>query len=443
MRLSEDKIKEAILHPDLEIRERALRYFAKTYRPDPSIMPIVIKAVETYGRKDADHLIGPSRDLAQTEETIAWVIDELNDKRCDQYENYAYNLSMVLVEADLALLAPRESSICEARHFLPDLMDALDERLQMVSWDEATCWQKLEELCEEGKDKQYVNEFNLGRANNIVEALARHSQTCEEKVHSLLIQKIDDYRHNPMKWLEPLAVRLAGQAHLESTIPLIVAKLHEDADLLSEECVEALARIGTPEVLEAVTEAFPTAEDHFRLYAAGMLEHIHSDQAVETCLDLLGREKDDGICAFLANSLLSHFAFEGIEVVRQLLKDRDLGFEGRGVRNDLVETATIMGVRFPEFEEWRAAEKAEKEEHWRTMERFKGNPSAQLLYGLSKLTGQPMPDLPQLKPPAPRPASPAPRLAPFRKPEDQPKAGRNAPCPCGSGKKFKNCCMRK
>jgi preprotein translocase subunit SecA len=23
------------------------------------------------------------------------------------------------------------------------------------------------------------------------------------------------------------------------------------------------------------------------------------------------------------------------------------------------------------------------------------------------------------------------------------KVGRNAPCPCGSGKKFKNCCMRK
>jgi len=24
-----------------------------------------------------------------------------------------------------------------------------------------------------------------------------------------------------------------------------------------------------------------------------------------------------------------------------------------------------------------------------------------------------------------------------------PKVGRNAPCPCGSGKKYKNCCMRK
>jgi uncharacterized protein YecA (UPF0149 family) len=31
-------------------------------------------------------------------------------------------------------------------------------------------------------------------------------------------------------------------------------------------------------------------------------------------------------------------------------------------------------------------------------------------------------------------------LAPVRR--DTPKVGRNEPCPCGSGKKFKNCCGR-
>ena len=240
MRYPEDKIKEAILHPDIEIRDRATSYFAKSFSSDLSIMPLVIKAVETYGRQnDAYRLIGASRDLPQTEETIAWVIDELNDPQADQYENYAYNLSMVLVDADPALLLPRESDILEARHFLADLREPLTERLRMLSWDEATCWQKLEEFCEEGKDKQYTNEVNLGYANRIVEALARYGQECEAKVRDWLAVKLDDYSHHPMKWLEPLVVRLAGQAHLESTIPLIVAKLHEDGDLLNEECAES------------------------------------------------------------------------------------------------------------------------------------------------------------------------------------------------------------
>ena len=108
MRYPEEKIKEAILHPDIEIRDRATRYFGKSFSSDLTIMPLVIKAVETYGRQnDTYRQIGASRDLPQSEDTIAWVIDELNDSQADQYENYSYNLSMVLVEADPAPAAAK------------------------------------------------------------------------------------------------------------------------------------------------------------------------------------------------------------------------------------------------------------------------------------------------------------------------------------------------
>ena len=100
VRYPEEKIKEAILHPDLEIRRRATRYFSDSYSPDPSIMPQVIKAVGMYGRDGAYQLIGASRDLEQTEDSIDWVIDELNDERSNDYENYVYNLSMVLLHAN-------------------------------------------------------------------------------------------------------------------------------------------------------------------------------------------------------------------------------------------------------------------------------------------------------------------------------------------------------
>ena len=58
---------------------------------------------------------------------------------------------------------------------------------------------------------------------------------------------MEDYSHSPMKWMEPLVVRLAGQAHLESTIPLLVTKLLEDGgDILNEECAEALPESARP-----------------------------------------------------------------------------------------------------------------------------------------------------------------------------------------------------
>ena len=95
-------------------------------------MPQVIKAVQTYGREGAYHLIGASRELEQTGASIDWVIDELNDARSNDHENYVYNLSMVLVEAEPTLLLPRESAILEARHFLEFLHPAFTERLRIL-----------------------------------------------------------------------------------------------------------------------------------------------------------------------------------------------------------------------------------------------------------------------------------------------------------------------
>jgi hypothetical protein len=43
VRLSENRIKEAILDTDLEIRQRAIRFFAKSFSSDTSVMPLVIK----------------------------------------------------------------------------------------------------------------------------------------------------------------------------------------------------------------------------------------------------------------------------------------------------------------------------------------------------------------------------------------------------------------
>ena len=294
MRLHEAKIKEAILHPDPAIRQRATRYFAESSVHDPSIMPLVIKAIETYGKQDAYTLIGSARDLLQTEESVSWIIEQLNDDQSDRYENYTYNLSMVLTHADPAILLAHESAILEARHFDTELRTAFTERFEMLSWDAATCWRHLEEFCEASKDKQYVNEIDLGHANRLVKALARYGKDCEARVRGLLCKKVADYSHHPMKWLEPLAVQLAGQAHLDSTIPLIVSKLlNGDGDLLNEACAKALTAIGTRAVLEAVAEAFPKAQFHFRLYTTQPLEQIHSDLAVEKCIHLLEQEKDD------------------------------------------------------------------------------------------------------------------------------------------------------
>ena len=160
---------------------------------------------------------------------------------------------------------------------------------------------------------------------------------------------------------------------------------------------------------------------------------------MEITLKLLEQEKDDFIRRQLAESLLRQFAHEGIEVAWQLLAGRDLDFDSRGLRNCLLETCTLTGERFPEYDEWLATEKAEKAEHWKRIKELEGDPQGLMMFALEKLTGKKTPDVAKAKPPV----LPSPRPPLARKSELKQKVGRNDPCPCGSGKKFKTCCMRK
>ena len=280
MRLSEEIIKRAILHPQLEIRQRAVRYFSDCYSEDAGVVPLVIQAVEKYGREDAYHLVGGSVHLRHTEETVAWVIEELQDPAAERYENYIFNLNRVLCDADLALLLPRETEILETCRFYGGLKDSLCRRLELISWDEAACWQRLEQICEDGKDKRYTNELDWDFATALLEALARIGGEVEQRVLSVVSQKIENFEHNPMKWMEPLMVELAGLLQMDAAVPAILGKLHEDDDVLAGRCIDALSRIGTDAVVAAVAEDFANADRHFRLYAANVFDNIHSDLAV-------------------------------------------------------------------------------------------------------------------------------------------------------------------
>jgi uncharacterized protein YecA (UPF0149 family) len=117
---------------------------------------------------------------------------------------------------------------------------------------------------------------------------------------------------------------------------------------------------------------------------------------------------------------------------------RDLDFDSKGLRNCLLETCTLTGERFSEYDEWMATEKAEKEEHWKKIKELEGDPKGLLMFALEKVTGKKAAELPKPKPPL----APLSRLA-LPRPAAKQKVGRNDPCPCGSGKKFKACCMRK
>ena len=157
-------------------------------------------------------------------------------------------------------------------------------------------------------------------------------------------------------------------------------------------------------------DAYPQAPDHFRLYSSAIFGDIHSDLALAAGLELLSLERDLDQRTFLATSLVDQFATEAIDAARRVL--REDGRYACDLESGLVVACMLRAYDIPDSKQW---------------ERELAKPRRQIA-----TSALPPPVFDRLD----------------DKSENRPvttrlKIGRNDPCPCGSGKKYKKCCSNK
>jgi hypothetical protein len=455
MRYPEDKIKEAILHPDLDVRDTAIRYFYSSASPDDTLMPLAIQAIERYGPAEAFSFTHYLNRLPQTEQTIGWAIAELRrdfEGRPEGRHFYYLNLSRLLCHADIRLVAQHVPDILHAPHFDPKERPAFRERLEMFGWNAGQCWQALRQYCEANRDKNSLEDFDLGHALRIVEALARQPHEYRGQVVALLAEKVQDFRHDARKWLQPLLANLAGEMRLHEAIPPLVGNLGHQYSFLADQSMFALAKIGGDDIVAAVCDQFPRGPRDYRLWASDLLCKIHLDTTVQRVLELLPGEADLAIRLNLCEALLDHFSPEGVEPARRLIREQQLTPDLRRLRSSLIAVCKIMGSRFPEFDVWREQADRDAREEWAESQEIQklafeaGGDMGLLVRKLKAQIAEQEVERKRLEAevadkerllarrPSPRPTPGS------RRPG---RIGRNDPCPCGSGKKFKHCCMGK
>jgi len=421
MSLPVTRIKEGILHERRMVRDLAARYFSESYSPDLEVMPKAIEAIETHGWAGAFEFYGSYANLAQTEETLGWFIEALEKggepANLDE-TGHCLRVGAIVAKAPVALLMRQESRILGLHGLPQEYGKAIGQRLRFAGEDTDRLWEMLEAFCEQEKAKHYVNEVDLGYAGRLVEAIAR-DQGAADKALDLLSETCEELTDNPMSWMEPLAVELAGEMHLEPAVPPLVERLWIDADWLRDQCMEALAKIGTDAIVRGIVERFPGSPWHCKLYASAALEKLRSDFVVSRCLELAEREEAWNIKKNLFRAVLANVAPEGVEPVRGVV---DKG--GVELRRDLLAVSLLTDVDFPEREQWLE----EQDAHTARIDRRRAS-----LLGTAGAS-EAGPSVSLVDALAPDPVEPV-RAA--KKP------GRNDPCPCGSGKKYKKCCMRK
>ena len=436
MRLSEEQVRQGIVHPDAIVRDAAVRYFSEAFSADPTVAPLAIRAIETYGWEDAFEVLLALDDLVHTEQTLLWSMEQAeNVVSPSGYEQTTRRdrLSGIIARALAELLARHKDTVFSLGGLAPDDEEAIADRIRLLSTDTGTCWRELEEFCEREKGAQSFSEVNIAGTYRLAEAISRNEGSAG-RVLSILSQKVDDYENNPMGWMELLAARIARKMRLEAAAPLLVSKLIEDVgDYTNEECLYTFAAVGTDQTVRTICEPFREAPWHYRLYASGALERIHSDLAVTTCLDLLGSEEDADARNNLLGAVLNSFSSEGIEPALEITREGPME-----LRRQLIAAATLLDVTFPELEQWRGEEHRQRETMKRRSEAFfqeiqDSPPEPDAPSPIFDALGAPrQPVVDGLYEPNP--------VAPILR---DPKTGRNDPCPCGSGRKYKKCCLRK
>lgn len=453
MRRTEAQIKAAILHSQEEIRWTALEYFANSHTTDESLMPLVIEAVETLGREQTLGLLRLADELPQTASTVQWLTDELaKDWDLEQValDNHCFAVGLILRNARTDLLRPE---ICDLKCFPNELRASFLERLEMAAWDWDTAWTALGDLARQAAEQGGVSQEEFQREQYLIASLARHTDKADFILG--LLRDDDDPAWEELNSVEPSIIELAGRMKLEAAIPSLIRRLHDDQDFETGDAAStALSWIGGDVVVRAIRGDWPAGEASFRVLAAEALQRIHSDLSLQTCLEFLQTEEDADVRDALHRALLVQFADEAVEPVREaVLGDEDDLFEEEfELRQELVATCAVMGVTFPEYDAWYQAAMADnwgwkdwnasriredflrddEEDDWADEDGFDDDDldDDDLDDGVADVAGF---------------------LNDFgEEPDDastvryeQPRVGRNDPCPCGSGKKYKKCCLRK
>ena len=318
-------------------------------------------------------------------------------------------------------------------------------------------WEQFLARAREVRNK-YLGKFDLKVHERLIEAMARrHPREASERAMAFLPGCDESV------WLEISCADLLAATRYRPAVPALMDSLSIDADLLPDRAWRALARTGDADVVRRIEAFFPTTVRRGRLYAPEALGGIKLPESEAALVRLIkSTEDDEEILTILGGALIDRCPTEpeALEVLRQMVAEKAydpamgeldermltigkmVGYDppeapqrrkavaGRGSRMPDPESAYKMFGKLFEWDEG----KGEIDE----VDVGAGGGGAEPKRPPVRAASAERPEAAEAFPALP-PSDAA--LLPFRR--IAPKVGRNDPCPCGSGRKYKKCCMGK
>ena len=448
-------------HDDPEVRLQAVLYLAGAHDPAPATADDFWRAIDKLGTEQAATHVARLELIPQTDDSVARTLAAIPTASGDARSD----LVRVLRSLDFPLLQRHADAIRAVAEVPQDVKEHVEQRLALADEPVEPLWDRLMEQAAALNDKDLTENDALA-AERLIEALARRPDLFGDRAVEML-------RDPAVKdWREVFMADLVGELKRVDAVDALLDELRDDdGDLLWETAGEALVRLADPAVVARTAERFGQEEWGFRVSAAGVLGRFKLPEAEAALLRLIGAEQDREVLTFLVSSLLDLCPTDeaALEAARQIVLKARYEPGTADVKALLLTVGTMVGYEPAEAEAWRQ-QIARERERW---ERGDTDDAGLMAAGMQALapdvgdaflpispTGQMfgLSDPRPLPPPSPlrtgrgsrrhtgagrRGATtyaPAQKAPPIRRPTK--KVGRNDPCPCGSGKKYKKCCMK-
>jgi hypothetical protein len=241
----------------------------------------------------------------------------------------------------------------------------------------------------------YQNDINK-KAKKLAACIVKDGWVTEDEISIVLQEELKE------RWFTSngiLTVYMIGLLKLKEYIPLLASLLVRDDDLLLEEVSASLISFQSDEVVKEVAPYLK--KDEAIIFAASVVENIKTELAVQVLRDAYRSTKELDHQDILAEALCHQLSEEALPEINEHMKlDYSSGLVD--IEQTVYSYFSILGKEHPELDVWRQVA-LEREMDFRK-------------------SGKPGNDFAK---------------APVR---NETKVGRNDPCPCGSGKKYKKCC---
>jgi HEAT repeat protein len=413
-----------LTHADEPVRDLAERYLTDAHDASPVTADDVWRAVDALtSAKARRRLIRGLPHLPQTDASVQRLLAELGDTRPGRDRD---ELERAVAWLDGSTLRKHRDAIVDHLALSRDVRRELRRRVELSDLPADAAWDRLMALSGEVADKAR-SQFDGPTYQGLLDAAERQPELAERAMALLADETVTD-------WREVFAVDVLGRLRHAPAIGAVVAKLATDdeADALASSAVDALVRIGSADAVTSVADALPAMPWGARLSATDVLRRVKRPESEAAAVRLLGTETDQTVRTNLAMALceLGTTDPRAYELMRTMVEGESFDLAMVDLEEVVLAAATMAGVDVPEAAGWRdrlGDKSGRRQQRIDAMRRMMGERTDDLLLEPSDLIA---PIGGTMSPPAP----------PVHR--DAPKAGRNDPCPCGSGKKYKKCCAK-